>query len=458
LLEGSPYNCVLLTWSLGEPLALEAEQRKLAGEYAALVKGKGLSALAVIEPGPEWPAAVEAAAEIFDGVVLEGDFPEGAAEQSLEKLRSKNPDAVVVPLTSWQKAKRDARFPVLASNTGLWPGMLTPSEAEGAGAGPTSNPWILSNGWQIGVMRADGLDRPVWMAHRPNPRRPQPLVFQDYFRAVADSGMARARWAVTVGNEWRPGLFAGEEEALKQWRQLGEYVLWFEKQNQDYSSFAIWPSVVVVHDPKRQSTFDSFDILNMLAVRHVPHQVVLRQDLRQEALEAQTKVLAFDLAPPQPVEFDALQSFTSGGGTLITGPRWWEQRSQEGAAAKQVVAGAGRTLSLPTIETVDSDRFSSTVRGLVDRYHGAPRLYNVGTIISLYSADAENRRALVQMTEYGDYPTENVTVKFPQKVKRAQWYAIGQPEQDLKVYDGEDGGSEIDLAQVPFYCAIVVEY
>jgi hypothetical protein len=98
-------------------------------------------------------------------------------------------------------------------------------------------------------------------------------VFQDYFRAVADSGMARARWAVTVGNEWRPGLFAGEEEALKQWRQLGEYVLWFEKQNQDYSSFAIWPSVVVVHDPKRQSTFDSFDILNMLAVRHVPHQI-----------------------------------------------------------------------------------------------------------------------------------------------------------------------------------------
>jgi hypothetical protein len=95
---------------------------------------------------------------------------------------------------------------------------------------------------------------------------------------------------------------------------------------------------------------------------------------------------------------------------------------------------------------------------MVDRYHGAPRLYNVGTIISLYSADAEHGRALVQMTEYGDYPTENVTVKFPQKVKRAQWYAIGQPEQDLRVFDGEDGGSEIDLAQVPFYCAIVVEY
>ena len=33
---------------------------------------------------------------------------------------------------------------------------------------------------------------------------------------------------MTVGNEWRAGLFAGEEEALKQWRQLGEYVLWFE--------------------------------------------------------------------------------------------------------------------------------------------------------------------------------------------------------------------------------------
>jgi hypothetical protein len=192
LLEGSPYNCLLLTWSLGEPTAAESEQRTIVAEYAGQARNRGLSVLAVIEPGPEWLGAVEAAAEVFDGVVLEsrfpnepagaileGEFPEGSAEQALELLRKNNPEAYVVSLSSWERVNRDPSFPILASHSGIWPGMLSPSEATGWGAGPTSNPWVLSNGWQIGVLRADQSGRPVWTAHRPKPHRPQPLEFKD---------------------------------------------------------------------------------------------------------------------------------------------------------------------------------------------------------------------------------------------------------------------------------------
>jgi hypothetical protein len=249
LLDGSPYNCVLLTWSLGESPEFESAQRDAVSSYAAKVREKGLAVLAVIEPGAGWQPAVEAAAGLFDGVVLEGDFPEGAAEQALDTLQRKNPNAVVIPMTSWERVSRSTRFAVVAGNSGIWAGMLTPTEAQGFGAGPTSNPWVLSNGWQVGALRASDSSRPVWMGHRPNPRKPQPLETKDYLRAVADSGMAGARWIVSVGNEWRPGLFSGEKEAVKEWHQLGEYVLFFEAQNREFSSYEVSPSVLIVHDP-----------------------------------------------------------------------------------------------------------------------------------------------------------------------------------------------------------------
>jgi hypothetical protein len=447
-----------LTWSLGEASDIESAQREVAGSYAAKVRAKGLAVLAVIEPGSAWQPAVEAAAGLFDGVVLEGDFPEGAAEQALETLQRKNPDAVVIPMASWERVNRNARFPVLAGNSGIWPGMLTPTEAQGFGAGPTSNPWVLSNGWQVGALFASSAGRPVWMGHRPNPRKPQPLEPKDYLRAVADSGMAGARWIVAVGNEWRPGLISGETKTLEEWRRLGEYIRFFEEHNRELSKFQLWPSVVVVHDPSGQSQFDSFDILNMLAVRQVPHRIMLRPDFRPEAIDKETKVLAFDLAPPKEAEHETLQSFTYGGGTLVTGPRWWVEQEQEGRSFKKVIAGAGSIRTFATKEAMDSDRFSRALREIVDKKLAAPKLYNVGTIISLYRFDPESNRALVQMTEYGDYPTENVTVKFPHKVSHASLRAYGENPQELKIYDGQDGGSEIDVPKVPFYCAIIVDY
>jgi hypothetical protein len=335
--------------------------------------------------------------------------------------------------------------------------MLSPSEATGWGAGPTSNPWVLSNGWQIGVLLADHSGRPAWMGHRPKPHRPQPLEFKDYLRAVADSGMAGARWVVAIGDDWRPRLYAGEKEAIDEWRKLADLVRFFEKQNHEWSRYQVWPSVVVVHDPSRQSAFDSFDVLNMLAVRQVPHRVVLRPDLAAGVAGPGTAVVAFDQAPPNPSEYETLQSFTGSGGTLVTGPQWYAAQSQAGNSFPRVIAGKGRIRGFPTGQAVDSDGFSRAVRGMVDDKHGAPRLYNVGSIISLYSVDPNTGQGLLQMTEYGDYPTENITVRLAKKIQQARLVTIGQEPQDLKIYEGEDGGSEIDIPQVPFYGAVMIQ-
>jgi hypothetical protein len=195
----------------------------------------------------------------------------------------------------------------------------------------------------------------------------------------------------------------------------------------------------------------------MLAVRQIPHRVLLRPDLRPTEIEKETKVLAFDLAPAREPEHQTLQSFTSSGGTLVTGQRWFLEQEQEGANFKKVIAGAGSIRTFATKEAMDSDRFSRAMRDLVDQKRAAPKMYNVGTIISLYRFEPGSDRALVQMAEYGDFPTENITIKFPRKVSHASLHAFGKDPQELKIYEGQDGGSEIDVPKVPFYCAIILD-
>ena len=409
-----------------------------------------------VAPVTQWQEAVEAAAGVFDGVVLEGEFPPHAAGHALAELRKANPEAIVIPMGDWRQVNRDARFPILAGLSGLWPGMLSVSEAEEWGAGPTSNPWVLSNAWQIGALLADGSDRPVWMGHRPKRHRPQPLDFEDHARAVADTGMAGGTWVVALGDEWRERLHKREEEALAEWRRLGEHVKFFSERRQS-RQFKDWPSVLVVHDPTGGGQFDSFDVLNMLSVYHVPHRVVLRSDFPEQPVEAAAAVLVFDFAPGAEPELAKLREFTGGGGTLLLGPSWSTAEERAGDSAPRLIAGAGSISRYPA-EEVDSDRFSRDVRNLVEHKRAAPRLYNVGSIISLYLYDASNDKALLQMTEYGDYPTENITVRFPRAIESATVHFIDREPIELKIYEGNKGGSEIDIPEVPGYCGVIIEF
>jgi hypothetical protein len=62
------------------------------------------------------------------------------------------------------------------------------------------------------------------------------------------------------------------------------------------------------------------------------------------------------------------------------------------------------------------------------------------------------------MTEYGDYPTENITVRLPTEVAAATVHFIDREPVTLKIYEGDHGGSEIDIPEVPGYCGVIIEF
>src|ERR1043166_3897903 len=74
LLQGSPVNCLLLKWDPAQAQALSTFANRAAARHIAT--------LAILEPKSDpVETAREAVRAGVTGVVLEGDFPDGAADK-----------------------------------------------------------------------------------------------------------------------------------------------------------------------------------------------------------------------------------------------------------------------------------------------------------------------------------------------------------------------------------------
>ena len=112
LLAGTPINCLLL--------------KTYTPEFVAAAQARGVVALAIVTPGGDLDAAL---ASKPDGIVLEGDFPDGASAAIKSVLVIQLGSRTRMPLAS------DAL--ILATNQGVWPGIS--ADDEGAKkSGPTS--------------------------------------------------------------------------------------------------------------------------------------------------------------------------------------------------------------------------------------------------------------------------------------------------------------------------------
>jgi hypothetical protein len=453
LLDGSPFNCLIATWSLGATNEQDAAQRAAVTAFAKAAQGRKLAVLGAIHAGPDWREALQAAAAAgLDGVTLEGEFAQKDVESAFDLMAGRG---VVVPIPAWDRVSLDPRAPILAAGDGLWPGMLTADDdANGWHSAPTSNPWVLSNSWRVDALRSEGSGRPVWLGHRPKLYRDQPFELRDYIRAVADAAMANGRWIVALDASWQTALAAGDQDVLAEWKKLGDAIRVFDARP-DWKSMLPEPALVLVRDPARPDVFATTDVLNMLAVRHVPHRVILRSAFENGKTPQDAAVLAYDQAPPNQGEHDALQAFADAGGMLIFGPVWSMYEYKGGPEFQRVIPGKGSKVPFPAPE-LNGDKFASELRDRLEKKHAAPKIYNVGTIMSRYAEDPDSGRAVLQLTEYSDYPTENVTVRLPAKMAKARFIPLEGPAEDLEIYGGEEG-SEVVIPEVPYYCAVVLE-
>jgi hypothetical protein len=420
LLAGSPINCLLLK-SYTPALVQRASER-------------GIVTLAVLTPGPDpVDAAHQAVQAKLAGVVLEGDFPDSLVAKVKDTLAGSQ--AVVVQLTSRNRMKLDGKDPIVGTYQGVWPGIQV-MENGAAKAAPSGNPWIDTNSGFIRSVRAWGVPM-LWIGNLP----PEKTIVtgQRYAQVICDAEVFGARWVVALDDDLAARLARGDASALKDWKLITQYLKYFEEYR-DWRSLSAYGQLAVVQDPKSGALL-SGGIIDMIAAKHTPVRPVPLDRLSPEALKGATMAVNVDPQAISSEQRSILQSFTRGGGTLLSGPPGWKDPVGSNSI---------------TMDKAELDRLNDIwhdVQSMIGRKNLGARLFNVSSMLSYLESSADGKEVVVHIINYSGFPVENVTVHMLKEFQHARLVTPEGVQKDLELYKTEEGsGVDIDSVSI---CATV---
>ncbi|HZT33004.1 MAG TPA: hypothetical protein VFA33_24160 [Bryobacteraceae bacterium] len=416
LLAGSPINCLLLK-SYNPAFVQKAAER-------------GIATLAVLTPGVDPAEAARQAVQAkLQGVVLEGDFPDAAAERVKDLLAGSH--AVVVQLTARNKMKLGGPDPIVGTYQGVWPGIQVAENGE-AKAAPSGNPWIDTNSGFIRSVRVWGSPA-IWIGNLPPERTI--VTGQRYLQVISDAEVYGARWIVALDQDFANRLQHGDAAARQDWQRIGQYLKYFE-DHRDWRSWSPYGQLAVVQDPKNGGLL-SGGIIDMIAAKHTPVRPVPLALLSQDSLKGASMAVDVDPQALTPAQRAVLQSFTRGGGTLLSGPPGW----------KDSVAGNSITLDKAELDRLND--IWHDVQSMIGRKNLGARLFNVASMLSFLESSPDGKQVVVHLINYSGYPIENVTVHMLSEYHHARLITPEGVRKDLELYKTEEGsGVDIDAVSV----------
>lgn len=443
LLNGSPVNCLLVTWSAGADATIEQQQQQLVKAYAVEAHKRGLAILGVVFPGADplklVPAAVDAR---LDGLVLDGDFPDAPAlVQNLRAaLATVNNPAVVIPLVQDAAAWRAAKEPVLAVE-GVSPSARNLADMGIRGA-PSSEPWIESNIWLVRSFQGPGW-RPVWISYRP-----EGGSANDYARYVADSAVAGGRWIVALDDSLRARLRSNDAGAIATWRSVGAS-LEFAERHAEWRGFAPYGRVGMILDPADTAISDEY--LKLLMRRQVPYRLLLRSELSAAALDGFRAVVATELGAPFPAERKILTQFAEKGGVVVAGPSWGNPPKDDSYA--EVAAGKGR---VAVYREPDPASVARDMRDLLSQQEMGVVPFNVPPVITCVSSGEAGKRLLIQLLNYSSAPAEAITIRVDGIYKGATLYTPEAAPSPARV-KSEEGRTDVFIPKLALWGGLLLE-
>ncbi len=443
LLNGSPVNCLLVTWGAEAEAAIEKQQQQLVKAYVAEAHKRSLAILGVVFPGADpmklVPAAVDAR---LDGLVLDGEFPdEPTLVQNLRAaLAAANSPAVVIPILQETAAPQAAKEPVPAVE-GVSPSARNMADM-GIRSAPSSEPWIESNIWLVRSFQGPGW-RPVWISYRPDGGSAD-----EYARFVADSAVAGGRWIVALDDGLRAKLRGNDAGALATWRSVGAS-LEFAERHAEWRGFAPYGRVGMIPDPANAVV--SHEYLKLLMRRQVPYRLLLRSELGAAPLDGFRAVIATELDPPSGAERKLLTQFAEKGGIVLAGPYWGNPPKDDSYA--EVAAGKGR---VAVYANPDPASVARDMRDLLSQQDMGVVPFNVPPLISYVSSSEAGKRLLIQLLNYSSAPAEAITIRVDGIYKGATLYTPDAAASPVRV-KSEEGRTDVFIPKLALWGGLVLE-
>ena len=450
LLESTPINCLLVTFSAGAAPEVEKQQLPLVKVYASEARKRGIAILGIVYPGADPRAVASAADEAqLDGLVLDGAFQDqaGFARLLVEALHARNNSAVVIPIARDAEAARTTQAPILAVE-GVRPNARDLADM-GIHAGASAQPWIDSNIWLVRSFRLGPGWRPIWIDQAPNSG-----LQGDYVRCIADAAVAGGRWIVALDDDLRVRLLGKDADALAAWRGIGDY-LKFAEQHAEWRNFEPYGNVAIILDTKSENPDYSNEYLNLVARRQVPYRLIERSQLSPDSLGGFQAVLAPDLVVLGDSERKTLRDFAEGGGVVVSGPSWGD--APEDSDFAEVTVGKGRVVVYRE-KPPDPEMVARDLLDLLDPEVIGLTAFNVPSVITYVSMDGSGKRALIQLLNYATTPFDSkITIRLNGTFRTARMYTPESAPDDLGVRVMPNRRTEISIPRLAIWGAVLLE-
>jgi hypothetical protein len=412
ILEGSPIDCVLVSWAGGLPE--DAAQQKSIAPLLGAARQRNLTVVGWVTGAADHNAAIAAAKSAgLAGAVIEGfkgksDFP-------------------VIPCCERTAMAWDSTGPALAVTGNVWPGVSM--QSYGADAGPTSAPWLDSNGWYVQLVRARS-GTPLWLIFDP-PGKGYVTPSQNYSTAICDTEAAGARWVISPDASLQSGLAEGNSTAKETLKQIGA-AAGFYRDHADWKAFHSLGVAGVISDFTGDNFEMSGEILNLMARRNLQFRAIWKSQAMAKPFTGLKSLVYADTAAPAADLRRKMMTFVEQGGLLVTGPKWGPEgkpanpdfptQFEVRAFGKGRLAVARKALSDAYQVAVDTQFLTSHANDLV-------KVYNASSSgCSLFTGSADGKRALLQILSYANAGRSSSalrTVWVSQKYRSCRLWSIG---------------------------------
>ena len=450
LVQGTPVNCLVVSWASGLPA--DAEQQQALKPLLEKGRQAGLDFVGLIEAAADKPAAVAAAR---------------AAGLSAVAMETVPPGDAGIPVIAWAKSGEalwSANSPILGVADGIWPGV--PQEKAPTG-GPTNLPWVDSNGALLGMARALAPNKDVWIFVEP-PAKAK-LTVANYLLTVADAEAYGGHWVISLDDKMRAGLAAKSAQTAADWKKITDAVAFFG-QNMTVRTYERMGRLAVMSNFSEPDRAFGEDTLNMFPRLREPFRVISRTQALTASLDGLQGIFFVDQVAPEPKLREKLTAFVKGGGTLFVRSTWPnpEGTPMQLSSAEDYLyfnvrqLGKGR-LAVAKEENPDTYFSCMDVQNIMSHRGDPARLYNGASMNYFYQVSPRGRQGVIHVLNYSRLPGSANALIFLKSPYRSASFVSPEIASPVALKWSpltsayETGGAELSLPLISVYGAVRME-
>ena len=332
---------------------------------------------------------------------------------------------------------------------GRWPGIrLSPGGGDVAGAGPTGEPWVDSNGWRVRVAQAQRPGARVWVDAQPQASRTSP---EDYVLAFADAAAHGARWIVDLDDALASAIAARKPEAMSTWARILQAAAFFTPAAAGAADEAV---IGVLSSLTGAKVAFTGEVLNNLARTRQLYRVIAADRATPQSFAGLKGVIYTDSVEPAGNVRKMVLEFVNTGGMLITSAAWGSlpKGAPQGTHPRFAIRAAGQgAIAVATNTFSDPYRVPNDAVVLVSHRNDLVRYFNSGPITPcLY-------RTALHTVFYSLRPVDDASVWVKGSYRAARLRAWNRKQTESVRLEARDAGVEIYLPAVAQYASIELE-